>query len=63
MGARTVAGEMTTFPIVKEEGTVRVARVRPPVNVDAAASPELSQNFFTALFYLHKQKLSPEREL
>ena len=54
---------MATFPIVKEEETIRVVSMPSPASVDAAASPELSQNFFTALFYLHKQKLSAGREL
>ena len=48
MGARTVAGEIVTVPIARVAGTGRRGmawRTRVP------APHELSQNFFTSLFY------------
>src|SRR5271167_2569974 len=54
MGARTVAGAMVTAPMEREAGTTRVARALPPAST-ASTSAELSQNFFTALFYPRSQ--------
>jgi hypothetical protein len=55
MGARTVAGEIRTFPMERIEGTgfngaAWRTRVSAP-QVSAPHDPELSQNFFTVLFY------------
>jgi hypothetical protein len=51
MGARTVAGEMVTFPIESEVGTVRVARALIPASANGSDPADLSQNFLTLLFY------------
>src|SRR5665811_2000695 len=76
MGARTVAGEMVTLPIMRLDGTgfrdvaglsrcTGSARAGAPApHASAAHAPELSQNFFTVLFYLRrKTRPSPERGL
>ena len=65
IGASTVAGEIVTPPIDSEVGTTRVAAgdraARPPAH---PAATELSQNFFTVLFYwLGKTKPPPKRGL
>src|ERR1700730_17498575 len=54
MGARTVAGEMATLPMVRVAGTGRSAAAS-----RAGAPHELSQNFFTVLFYLPLQEKAP----
>src|SRR5579864_3531174 len=56
MGARTVAGEMVTLPMMSAAGTGcsgAAWRARAP------APHELSQNFFTLLFYLPAQNEAP----
>src|ERR1700676_4121000 len=58
MGARTVAGEIVTLPMVRVDGTgfsdaAWWAKVPAP--------HELSQNFFTVLFYLSAQSKNPRR--
>src|SRR5580700_4225712 len=61
IGASTVAGEMATLPIVSEAGTTRaseaenVARALLPASAASAPAPEVSQNFFTVLFYLPRK--------
>jgi hypothetical protein len=63
IGARTVAGEIRTLPIERLVGTGcsgtgwRTKVSTPHVTVPDAA--ELSQNFFTALFYLSEQSEAP----
>jgi hypothetical protein len=62
MGARTVAGRIVTEPIVSEAGTTRAARAsRHASAARTLAAPELSQNFFTRLFYLPLSSKSPRR--
>ncbi len=81
MGARTVAGEIVTVPIVRLDGTGFRALGSMPLGFRRWQSagrgaratcclprtcplPELSQNFFTVLFYLRAQtKPPPERGL
>jgi hypothetical protein len=73
MGARTVAGEMVTVPIVRLDGTgfrdlgsvtlevgsPRAEELAPQASAPQAPLPELSQNFFTVLFYLRAQNEAP----
>ena len=84
MGARTVAGEMVTVPIVRLDGTglrddgsttrtggsaragacPELAEGASAPHASAPHATEVSQNFFTVLFYLrHKTKPPPERGL
>src|SRR5580704_14768842 len=73
MGARTVAGAMRILPIERLEGTgfAAAAWTRPVVSLSrgefaphepAPFEPfELSQIFFTVLFYLARQNKSPRK--
>src|SRR5438270_682594 len=71
MGARTVAGEMVTLPILRTLGTRfwgrtwhsgAAGRSRAGVPAPHSSAPhELSQNFFTSLFYLPPSSESPRR--
>src|ERR1039457_6898590 len=70
IGARTVAGEMVTVPMERLVGTgFRYAGSPTDSAVSSRAGapaphvpfPELSQNFFTVLFYLSPQSKSPRR--
>src|SRR6202140_4155176 len=69
MGARTVAGEIVTAPMVRLAGTGfsgTAWRAKPALSLSKGVPPphwpfELSQNFFTVLFYLpHKAKALTE---
>src|SRR5580698_9182054 len=61
MGASTVAGAILTVPIVRLAGTgfLTGSAVSPWARAPAPHSPELSQNFFTVLFYLRPQNKAP----
>ena len=61
MGARTVAGEIVTVPMMRNEGTA----VNSPVNVPTLFGPaELSQNFLTNVLYLPlKMNLAAKNQL
>src|ERR1039458_4762959 len=66
MGASTVAGEIVTVPMERLSGTsFRGAAWRAGVPAPHESAPsrpcELSQNFFTSLFYLAVQNQSPRR--
>jgi hypothetical protein len=60
MGARTVAGEMVTLPIVRVAGT-GCSGSGWRTGVSAPHVAELSQNFFTVLFYLSSQNEAPAK--
>jgi hypothetical protein len=66
MGAKTVAGEMVTEPMLRLAGTGfngTAWRAKPALSLSKGvpAPHVLSQNFFTVLFYLpHKAKAPAE---